>query len=529
MRFERDGITWWYGTPDAPAPRDVVLSGSEVRIRIGAQTSAGSGEVDVAVVYRVNGGRANTLSAQPISGRSGRYFEVCLGAFWPGDIVEYTITPRRKGNRPTQHEKTPPFASSFRVEAQHTLATDPRGEGSPASFRDRAPGSFGGGSTMPHAADPIAGTMASHERRGGFGEPQARTVDAARLIAALSSCAAEGVRRAYDIQLRYTRQFFEDVFGSSEVARAWDRPPAARERRLRNYFTELMLVAPLAAERLATELTPDLVPGPTTATVDDRTVPLPMHVRDASQGLALYSIPLSEAQAALDAQHAPFRAFAASPERTLLALFVVDYRDSDLGQYFELGAALGVTPADDPHAALGMFILALPVNQRFSRDAGRQIWGYPKVLAPGLTISREGSSVRCTVVPDDPSTFALTLPRGGHRRASDVPIPRGPLHRGIGTSSEMAVVSYTLKEGRSQRVVVSRTGEGERLQVGGDVHLHLGNGDDNNCPCGLADRDAGAICLCHLLRRLNLEEKKPVACGWTERMSATLSAPRPLA
>jgi Acetoacetate decarboxylase (ADC) len=356
-------------------------------------------------------------------------------------------------------------------------------------------------------------------------------VDIARLVSAWSSCAADGVRRAYDIQFRYTRQFFEDLFGSSEVARAWDRPPAVQRRRLRNYLTEMILVAPFAAERLAAELMPDVDAGPTTATVGDWTVPLPAQVRDASQGLALYSIPLREAQAVLDAQQAPFRAFAASPERTLLAIFVVDYRDSDLGQYFELGAALGVTPADDRDGALGMFILALPVSQAFSRDAGRQIWGYPKVLTPGLTIRREGPSIRCTVLPEDPSTFALTLPRGGYRRWSDVPVlPRGGLQRlPIGTSSEVAVVSYTLKEGRSQRVVVSRTGEGERLQVGGQVDLRLGAGDENNCPCGLADRDAGAICLCLLLRRLNLPEKQPVVCGWTERMSATLSAPQPLA
>jgi hypothetical protein len=340
------------------------------------------------------------------------------------------------------------------------------------------------------------------------------------------------VRRAYDIQLRYTRQFFEDVLGGSTAASAWDRPPAARERHLRNYITEMMLVAPFAAERLATELASDVDAGPTTAAVaiGDRIVPLPMQVRHASQGLALYSIPLGEAQAVLDAQQAPFRAFAASSERTLLAIFVVDYRDSDLGKYFELGAALGVTPTDDPGAALGMFVLTLPVSQAFSRDAGRQIWGYPKVLAPGLTISRDGPRVHCRVVQDDPSTFALTLPGGGYRGSSDVSVSqRGGISRlPIGTSSEVTAVGYTIKEGRSQRVVITRTGEGERLQVGGHVEVRLGAGDENNCPCGLIDRSVGAICLCRLLQRLNVPAKKPVACGWTEHMSATLSAPHPL-
>jgi Acetoacetate decarboxylase (ADC) len=528
MRFERDGITWWYGTPDAPAPRDVVLSGSEVRIRIGIQSSE---EADVGVAYRVNGGPAKTLSAQPISGGNGTYYEASLGAFWPGEIVDYTVTPKRKGSRHAKREEALHFASSFRVEDQHTLATDPRGQGNPAGFRDRAPSRFGG-STASHASGAISGA-APDEPRGRFPRPQARAVDAARLISALSSSAADCMRRAYDIQVRYTRQFFEDVLGGSTAASAWDRPPAVRERHLRNYLTEMMLVAPFAAERLATELASNVDAGPTTAAVaiGDRIVPLPMHVRDASQGLALYSIPLGEAQAVLDAQQAPFRAFAASPERTLLAIFVVDYRDSDLGQYFELGAALGVTPTDDPGAALGMFVLALPVSQAFSRDAGRQIWGYSKVLAPGLTISREGSSVRCTVVQDDPSTFALTLPAGGYRRSSDVSVsPHGGLSRlPIGTSSEVAAVGYTLKEGGSQRVVITRIGEGERLQVGGRVDLRLGAGDENNCPCGLVDRSVGAICLCLLLQRLKVPEKKPVACGWTERMSATLSAPQPLA
>jgi hypothetical protein len=134
------------------------------------------------------------------------------------------------------------------------------------------------------------------------------------------------------------------------------------------------------------------------------------------------------------------------------------------------------------------------------------------------------------VVQDDPSTFALTLPGGRYRRSSDVsgPPPGGLSRLPIGTSSELAAVGYTLKEGRSQRVVITRTGEGERLQVGGQVDLRLGAGDENNCPCDLADRSVGALCLCLLLRQLNLDEKKPVACGWTERMSATLSAPQPL-
>ena len=502
MRLAHDGMSLWYGTPDAPAPAEVVEAGREVAVTVGVQPADASNRIEL--FYRTGQGPAKSVTAKWLrNDHSGKvqYFQAHLPAFHAGETVEYTLLCRCAGRQVPSMGKNEPW-SSFRVVSRAPL--------------------------MP---DAIAGAAATDERRSNQSrEPRGRTVDMARLIFALSSCVADGVRRAYGIQYRYMRQALGDVFGSSEVARAWDRPSEIQQRRLRNYLTEMMLVAPLAAERLATELTPDEDAGPTTATVGGRTVRLPAHVRDASQGLALYSIPLGEAQAVLDAQHAPFRAFAASPERTLLAIFVVDYRDSDFGQYFELGAALGVTPADDPGAALGMFILALPVSQPFSRDAGRQIWGYSKVLAPGLTISREGSSVRCTVVPDDPSTFALTLPRVGYRRSSDVPIlPRGGLHRlPTGTSSELAVLGYTLKDGRSQRVVFTRTGEGEQFQVGGEAALRLGDGDDNNCPCGLADRSVGAICLCLLLRRLNLREKKPVACGWTERMSATISAPQPL-
>jgi hypothetical protein len=63
------------------------------------------------------------------------------------------------------------------------------------------------------------------------------------------------------------------------------------------------------------------------------------------------------------------------------------YIDGDLGQYLEYGTNVMVNPpgsnASGPGAlnSAGAFIHHLPVDQPFTLEAGKTIWGYPKVMA----------------------------------------------------------------------------------------------------------------------------------------------------
>ena len=61
MRIENQGLSLWYGTPDAPGPGTVIPAGAEVPITVGMSPADASNKVDVR--YRINGGAVESLSA----------------------------------------------------------------------------------------------------------------------------------------------------------------------------------------------------------------------------------------------------------------------------------------------------------------------------------------------------------------------------------------------------------------------------------------------------------------------------------
>jgi hypothetical protein len=75
--------------------------------------------------------------------------------------------------------------------------------------------------------------------------------------------------------------------------------------------------------------------------------------------------------------------------RALVVLMLMRYEDTDLGAYYEYGTNVMVNPpgAATPAAGVralqsaGAFVHHLPVDQPFTLEAGRTIWGYPKVMA----------------------------------------------------------------------------------------------------------------------------------------------------
>ena len=107
---------------------------------------------------------------------------------------------------------------------------------------------------------------------------------------------------------------------------------------------------------------------------------LPVRIRDASQGLAVYRVGRKAVQAVLDEECSAFRAVDLGSDDTALEVFVVDYREGDLGSHRELGVNFFVTLKSQPYQAPGMYIKELPVDRRFTFTA-RKIWGYPKTLA----------------------------------------------------------------------------------------------------------------------------------------------------
>ncbi|TPG32060.1 acetoacetate decarboxylase family protein [Mycolicibacterium hodleri] len=112
---------------------------------------------------------------------------------------------------------------------------------------------------------------------------------------------------------------------------------------------------------------------------------MPVKIRTASQHMAMFSVDADAAQRMIDysgLQVCHFR-----PRRAVVVLMLMHYVDGDLGPYFEYGTNVMVNPPGSQAGGLkalqsaGAFIHHLPVDGAFTMEAGRTIWGYPKVLA----------------------------------------------------------------------------------------------------------------------------------------------------
>ena len=156
------------------------------------------------------------------------------------------------------------------------------------------------------------------------------------------------------------------------------------------------------------------------------------------------------------------------PGRAVCTLAFMRYLDSDLGPYHELAVAFlvrhkGMGPAsaftksaEVARGFLGAFIHQLPVNQTFTLEAGRGIWGFPKFLAD-IDLDLAGSVARCTLRHDGDFVLSLAIRSG-------VPMPA----RGS------SVDAYSHADGVLRRTAWSMTPRGVRGRPGGAT-LALGD------------------------------------------------------
>ncbi len=281
-------------------------------------------------------------------------------------------------------------------------------------------------------------------------------------------------------------------------------------RSYRQCTMELAMVPTLAIEQLGIDLgNRDLsregVLAHPVYDIDGKPVMLPVRVGDAAQGSMTYAVSAQRVQRALDEAEAPFRVLDIGHGQTALEIFIVDYRQSDLGHYYELGIVFIVTPQSDPAAMPGLFMTALPVNLDFSCRAGRDIWGYPKELYD-LDFVYETDLVRFTLCDNQKPLLCVTLPRGGTSASTSVP-----------------VCTYTLLNGRPHLTVFTRSGRQERIQAGGRREaLWLAPEAD------IQRKDDFVGKALQLLHQLKLTEQSPIRHTWTEHMSGTFGIPDPV-
>jgi hypothetical protein len=164
--------------------------------------------------------------------------------------------------------------------------------------------------------------------------------------------------------------------------------------------------------------------------VQGRAVRLPVVVREAEAVSVMYPVRTAAVRKLLPtAMLHPAEWF---PGWAICVLAAIEYKDNDLGTYNEVGVNFLVTYGPSPslplfgligaarRGALGAYVHRLPVTTSFSRDAGRDIWGFPKTVAE-ITFADVGERRRCRLDADGVHVLTLEAGRGGTRTLAEIP------------------------------------------------------------------------------------------------------------
>jgi hypothetical protein len=156
-------------------------------------------------------------------------------------------------------------------------------------------------------------------------------------------------------------------------------------------------------------------------TIQGQEIETPVEVRDASAHMASFLVPAPAAQDLI--RDSGLDVAEPLPGRAVCSIAFMRYLDSDLGPYQELAVAFlvrhkGMEPAsaftksaEVARGFLGAFIYQLPVNQEFTLEAGRSIWGFPKFLAD-IEIDLTTPVKRCTLSHDGDFVLSLAIRPG---------------------------------------------------------------------------------------------------------------------
>jgi hypothetical protein len=232
-----------------------------------------------------------------------------------------------------------------------------------------------------------------------------------------------------------------------------------------------------------------------------RAVTMPVVVRDASSAAATYLVPAVAARRLLPGPE--LEVAEPWPGWALFSLACIDYRDNDLGDYDEVSLAFFVrargtrtgvpylgTVIDFFRGRLPTYIYKLPVNQRFTCEAGCGIWGFPKTVEDITFRDRDGWR-ECRLVMDGRHVLTFSTRRAGTRRLPDA-----------------AMVTYSYVGGALQRTTFVSGAEGVGFRLGG------------------ADLILGDHPLADDLRSLGLP-KRALLSVWMEHSHGRFEAPVP--
>lgn len=198
-------------------------------------------------------------------------------------------------------------------------------------------------------------------------------------------------------------------------------------------------------------------------TIAGTVLTIPVEIRRADTHVAMFSVSAPAAQRMID--YSGLRVCEYLPGRAVVMLMLVRYHEGDLGRYHEFGTAVMVnapgSTARGPGAlaSAGAFIHHLPVNQGFTLEAGRRIWGFPKVMSEFVV--RERPKFDFDISVDGKLVAGIEFGRG-------VPLPSAL------TARPQTLIAYSCLDGVTRRIPWEMRNSGMRATVGG-ARLRLGD------------------------------------------------------
>jgi hypothetical protein len=196
-------------------------------------------------------------------------------------------------------------------------------------------------------------------------------------------------------------------------------------------------------------------------TVAGTVLTMPIRVRKADVHSAMFTVDADAAQRLID--YSGLRVFELRPGRAVINLLLTRFVDCDLGQYNEFSFCAMVRPPGSDVRGLrgfgtaGTFVHRMTVDGAFTLEAGRQIWGYPKVMAD-FTV-RDGNPFAFDVSVDGSLVAEMEVSRG-----LPVPMPSKP----------QSLLTYTSLDGTTRETAAEQLSSGLRARIGG-ASIKLGD------------------------------------------------------
>jgi hypothetical protein len=181
---------------------------------------------------------------------------------------------------------------------------------------------------------------------------------------------------------------------------------------------------------MAVSGSPAVVAPPSVHLVQGREVRLPVVVRDAAAMSAMFPVRSADVRRLLPTP--TLHPVEWLPGWAICVLAAIEYKENDLGQYNEVGVNFLVTYGPTAPwplvgfvtasraGTLGAYVHRLPVTTSFSRDAGRDIWGFPKTVDT-ITFTDVGARRTCRLESEGRHVLSLTAGRGGTRTLAEMP------------------------------------------------------------------------------------------------------------